>query len=197
VTIFWVSYGALWLVVAVQGFAFLEAIRHIGLLREQVGPYEGARLVPGKIEMGLPLPELTAVAADEPRDAAWGDYLQAPLGMVLFLSTRCGTCRSVADGLGALAREYDGEASLVAVVQGPVEEVEAFVSATGLPPDLVAIDEAGETSKRLDIRWTPAALSIRGDMLGTAAAVSDIYQVDAFVSEELAKATAGNGRSAR
>ena len=196
-TIFWISYGALWLVVAVQGFAFLEAIRHIGLLRERVGPYQGARLAPGKVDMGLPLPELTAVAAGEPRNAVWSDYLQAPLGMVLFLSTRCGTCRSVADGLGALAREYDGEASLVAVVQGPTAEVEAFVSEAGLPPNLVAIDETGATSKRLDIEWTPAALSIRGDTLGTVAAVSDIYQVDAFVSEELAKATARNGRSAR
>lgn len=188
--VFWVSYGVLWLVVAVQGFAFLEVIRHVGLLREQVGPYQGAALVPSKVDIGSPLQELTAVAADEPREAAWSDYLRAPLGLVLFLSTRCATCRDVAGGLGALARELGDEASVVAIVEGPSEEARAFVSDTGLPPDLVAIDETGATSKRLDIPWTPAVLSIRGgDTLGTAAVVNDIYQVDSFASEELAKAT--------
>jgi hypothetical protein len=45
-TIFWISYGVLWVVLAIQGFAFLETIRQIGLLRKQVGPYQGASLVP-------------------------------------------------------------------------------------------------------------------------------------------------------
>jgi thiol-disulfide isomerase/thioredoxin len=186
-TIFWISYAVLWVVVAVQGFAFLEAIRHIGLLRERLGPYQGAGIVPSKIDMGSPLPELTALTAagDE---AAWADYLHAPLGLVLFLSPHCVTCRDVAEGLPALAGELDGEASVVTIIEGPAEEVRAFVRETELPPRLVAIDEAGATSKRLGMQWTPAALSIRGgDTLGTAAVVNDIYQVDSFVSEELAK----------
>src|SRR5437667_6493 len=87
-----------------------------------------------------------------------------------------------------LAPPPGGESSVAAVVEGPAHEVEPFGSETGLPPDLVAIDETGATSKRLDIRWTPAALSVRGgDTLGTAAVVNDVYQVDSFVSDELAK----------
>jgi thiol-disulfide isomerase/thioredoxin len=187
-TVFWVSYGVLWLVLAVQGFAFLEVIRQIGLLRQQVGPYQGAALVPTKIDMGDPLPELTAITAEDQRAASWSDYIRAPVGMVLFLSTHCLTCRDIAEGAGPLARELGDEASIVAVVEGQREEALAFARDAGLPASLVAIDEAGATAKGLGIQWSPAALSIREhDTLGTAALVNDIYQVDSFVSEELAK----------
>jgi thiol-disulfide isomerase/thioredoxin len=187
-TIFWVSYGVLWLVLAVQSFAFLEVIRQIGLLRKQVGPYQGAALVPTKIDMGDPLPELTAITAEDQRAASWSDYIRAPVALVLFLSTHCLTCRDLAEGAGPLARELGDEASIVAVVEGQREEALAFVRDAGLPTSLVAIDEAGATAKGLGIEWSPAALSIRDrDTLGTAALVNDIYQVDSFVSEELAR----------
>jgi thiol-disulfide isomerase/thioredoxin len=187
-TVFWVSYGVLWLVLAVQGFAFLEVIRQIGLLRKQVGPYQGAALVPTKIDMGDPLPELTAITAADGRPAAWSDYIRTSVGMVLFLSTHCLTCRDIAEGAGPLARELGEEASIVAVVEGRREEALEFARDAGLPASLVAIDEAGATAKGLGIQWSPAALSIRDHgTLGTAALVNDIYQVDSFVSEELAR----------
>jgi thiol-disulfide isomerase/thioredoxin len=190
-TVFWVSYGVLWLVLGVQGFAFLEVIRQIGLLRKQIGPYQGAALVPTKIDMGDPLPELTAITAEDQRTASWSDYIGAPVAMVLFLSTHCLTCRDIAEGAGPLAREVGDEASIVAVVEGEREEVLAFARETGLPANLVAIDEAGVTAKGLGIEWSPAALSIREhDTLGTAALVNDIYQVDSFLSEELARRSA-------
>lgn len=190
-TVFWVSYGVLWLVLAVQGFAFLEVIRQIGLLRKQVGPYQGAALVPTKIDMGDPLPELTAITAEDGRPASWSDYIRGPVGMVLFLSTHCLTCRDIAEGAGPLARELGDEASIVAVVEGQREEALAFARDAGLPASLVAIDEAGSTAKGLGIQWQPAALSVRDhDTLGTAALVNDIYQVDSFVSEELSRRSA-------
>lgn len=191
-TIFWISYGVLWVVLAVQSFAFLETIRQIGLLRKQIGPYQGASLVPTKIDMGAPVEDLSAVDASAERPVTWDDFLGGEkLGLVLFLSTHCATCRDIAEDVAALARELEGDAEVVAVVEGPADEAQRFVAESGLPDELVAIDERGMTSKALGIQWTPAALTIRGARLGSAAVVNDIYQVDAFVSEELAKTERG------
>jgi thiol-disulfide isomerase/thioredoxin len=191
-TIFWISYGVLWVVLAVQSFAFLETIRQIGLLRKQIGPYQGASLVPTKIDMGAPVEDLSAVDASAERPVTWDDFLgREKLGLVLFLSTHCATCRDIAEDVAALARELEGDAEVVAIVEGPADEAQRFLAESGLPDELAAIDERATTSKALGIQWTPAALTIRRGKLGSAAVVNDIYQVDAFVSEELAKTERG------
>lgn len=181
----------LWAVLAIQSFAFLETIRQIGLLRKQVGPYQGASLVPTKIDMGAPVAQLAAVDVAGTRPVTWADYLRNDFGLVLFLSTHCATCRDIAEDVAALARELQGDADVIAVLEGRADEAREFVAQTRLPRELVAIDEQGATSKELGIGWTPAALTIRAEKLGSAAVVNDIYQVDAFVTEELGKERSG------
>jgi hypothetical protein len=91
----------LWILVALLSFAFLEVLRQIGQLRKQVGD-AGALIVHSTLEAGEPLPELEGVSFDSMKAARWDDYLYTETGVALVLSTRCTTCRDVAQEVAAM-----------------------------------------------------------------------------------------------
>lgn len=180
--IFWVSYAMLWIVVIVQSFAFLEVMRQIAAIRRRVGPDQGAAMFP--VETGAPLPELSGVTSDTHEPRMWADYLRSDVGVAVFMTPRCLKCRDVAAGLQALAANLRNRVDVIAVVQGRPEDVEPFISETGLPRDMTVIDEDGVTASRLGIEVTPAALTLREGSIGVAGVVNSAHHVEVLIEQE-------------
>lgn len=182
--IFWVSFGLLWILVVIQGLAFLEVLRQIGQLRKQVGPQQGALIMQGAVKAGDPLPQLVGLSASTLRPARWEDYLDPHFSVVVLLSTHCITCRAIAEDLTRLAADVSDEAAIIVLVEGKIDEAQAFIAKTRLNPRLVVIDEKGETAKQFGVLWNPAAITIRGKKLSEAAIINDINQLNALVRAE-------------
>jgi hypothetical protein len=186
VSIFWVSYAALWIIVLIQGFAFLEVLRQVGLLRRQIEPQQGAMIVSGAVDRGTPLPKLTGHPPHESFAAReWRDYFGDALGVIVFLTTQCVTCREVARDLPGLAADLSPVARVVAIIEGGRDVVEAFVSEVSLDKHLVIIDEDGTTARELGVEWRPAAVTVRDGGVAQAGIVNNVAQIDALVGEEL------------
>lgn len=194
--VFWVSYALLWLLLVIQGLAFLEVLRQVGLLRRQVAPQQGAMIVPNAIEAGSALPDLVAVAASDREPASWDRYLTDEFGVVVFLTTHCSTCRLIAQELSGFSRDVPANVRVVAVVDTRAGAAEDFLADTGIDPEIVALDGLGETAKRIGIGWTPGALTVKARTMNRAAIVNDIFQIDSLLSEELAEVKDAQGRLA-
>lgn len=182
--IFWISFGLLWILVVIQGLAFLEVLRQVGQLRRQVGPQQGALIMQGAVKTGDTLPQLVGLSASNLRPARWEDYLDPHFSVVVLLSTHCITCRAIAEDLTRLADDVSDEAAIITLVEGKIDEAQTFIAKTRLDPRLVIIDEQGETAKQLNVLWNPAAITIRGKKLGEAAIINDTYQLNALVRAE-------------
>lgn len=197
-SIFWVSYAVLWIIVLIQGFAFLEILRQIGLLRRQIGPQQGAMIVSGAIDPGTPLPKLSGYAPQQDLAAPeWGDYFGDALGVAVFLTTHCVTCREVAHDLNGLAHDLAPIAHVVAIIEGGSDAVKTFVTEVGLDSRLVVIDEDGETARALGVDWRPAAVTTRDGVVAQAGIVNNVIQIDSLVQEELWQPATENVLSAR
>jgi hypothetical protein len=105
-TIFWISFGLLWIIVAILGLAFLEMLRQVGQLRKQIGPQQGVMIMQGAIKAGDPLPQLTGITATGLRSANWEDYLDPHFSVVILLSTHCITCRAIAFAIAIITMVY-------------------------------------------------------------------------------------------
>jgi len=185
---FWVSYVGLWLLVAGQGFAFLELVRQIGVLRRQLGPQQGAGIISNAVATGERVPDLVGVRADTLEPTSWDSYFDGAIGVVVFLTSSCVTCREIAEDLSGLAKEIPEAIKITTILEAQVEEGRTFLEATHLDPRAVVFDEHGETSRRIGVSWKPAALTLRDGRLGHAAIVNTVYQVEALVMEELGHA---------
>lgn len=187
-SIFLVSYALLWILVALISFAFLEVLRQIGQLRKQVGD-AGALIVQSAMEAGQPLPELEAVSYTSLRPADWDTYLRTETGVVLVFSTRCSTCRDVAQDVTGYVMSERKKVSVVIIMVGEFREAKEFLISTHLPPDLVVIDEEGITLQKLGIKWTPTAMIVHNNTVGKVAVINDIEQIDGLLySEEVTHA---------
>ncbi len=182
--IFWVGFAALWVLVAIQGFAFLELLRQVADLRKQLGLRPGALVVPGAVDTGSPLPAPSGVSAATLRPISWGDYLGEGLGVIVVLRSSCSSCREVAGDLTGFASDVWGEARVAALVVGKVDEARAFVADTKLDPKMVIIDVGGATADRLGVAFNPGAVTVLGGRLGHAAIVNSVEQIHALIGEE-------------
>lgn len=188
--IFWISYIALWLVVVLQGFAFLEVLRQVGYLRREIGPQQGAMKVPGVLDPGTALPELRGLSASKGIAADWDDVLRTERGVVVFLTTHCLTCVEIAEKLQGFARDLPASVSVATVLEGRQDDVVTFINRTNLDVERTVIDEHGDTAEALGIGWRPAAITTRrGEVdehtAGLAGIVNTIYQIDALIQEDL------------
>lgn len=139
--LFWSSYVALWVVVVVQGLAFVEVLRQQAALRRRVGPDQGASLLPGSVETGALLPELDGVDLMTDAPTIWSRYLRHEIGIAAFVTPRCPRCHEVAEGLAVLWPNVRDEVDVVAIVHGQKADVLELVEATGLPIEITVVDE--------------------------------------------------------
>lgn len=172
--VFWGSFAVLWVLVVIQGFAFLEVLRQLAQIRKQLGPQQGALIVPGVVKTGAELPQLTGINAGTLQTATWSEHLVKDIGVIAIFRAGCTSCWGVAKDLTALSRDLRSEASIVALVEGIVDEVQAFIDQSGLDPNMVIIDEGGLTTRRLGVTFTPGAVTVRGRRLQQAAIVNSV-----------------------
>lgn len=130
-TVFWATYLALWIVVIVQGLAFLEILRQIGALRGQL-PAERPLVVADAVRIGDPLPPLSARSADRLEPAAWKDHFIGPLNVAVFLTPRCPHCYALAQDLTDYAKRLKGQVGVVVVLTASMDEGRKFIGNTGL-----------------------------------------------------------------
>jgi AhpC/TSA family len=185
--IFWSSYVILWVVVAIQGLAFVEVLRQQAALRRRVGPDQGASLMPGSVETGALLPELDGWDLVTGAPTAWSRYLQHEIGIAAFVTPRCPKCHEVAEGLAQLWPNVQGEVDVVAIVHGQKADVLKLVEETGLPSAITVVDEAGTIAEKLGISVTPSAITIRDRRVGVAAIVNDGHQLEWLLEREKTK----------
>ncbi len=183
--ILWISYAALWVIVAIQGFAFLELLRQIGVIRKELGPKQGALIVPGAINSGEKLPELSGRAATTLRTVTnWDDYLGVGLSLIVCFKVSCDSCREIAADLAGFAADVRDDSTVVALVEGSVDDAQAFVRETHLAPHMVIIDEGGAMTRQLGVSWNPGAVTVRGRKLGEAAIVNSVSQLSALIYDK-------------
>ncbi|MGH3912403.1 MAG: hypothetical protein ACRDTC_03170 [Pseudonocardiaceae bacterium] len=120
----------------------------------------------GLIDLSIPL-SLPRVGA-RPSSVGLPESLDSAVrGVVLLLSDRCATCRSIAASLdGALPRD------LVLVVEpGQPDEPSGLTTSYQLDPERTIIDSMGRISGGLGIKTTPVAVVIENGRLVRATTV--------------------------
>lgn len=177
--LFWSSYALIWLLVGFQGLAFLEVLRQLAALRRRVGPDQGPALLP--VDSGARLPPLAGVSAYSLEHVRWDERLTKELGVVVFLTPHCATCRDVAAGLAELRRNIGSKVDLLAIVQGDASAADEFIEATGLPRAMTVIDEHEASAKALGLNVNPAGLTVREGRIGIAGVVNTAHQVEALL----------------
>jgi hypothetical protein len=176
--VFWISFGLLWCIVAIQGFVLLEVLRQIGQIRKPIEHGEGSLLVHNAELTGQRLPEASGRRASDLLPANWDDYLGTGLGVIVLLSTRCIACRTVAEQLNRFADEAKGRLSLVVLIEGTSEEVQLFLSETHLNRQRVIIDEEGTIARRLGVKWNPGVVTIRERKIDQLGLINDVDQLN-------------------
>jgi hypothetical protein len=174
-----------WVLVVAQGLVLLEIIRQIGQIRKQLGPGQGALVLPDAIKSGDALPDLSGVKALNGQPAYWDDYIKADVAILLMLTAHCVSCVEIGQGLSGYAAKMKRQVSFAVLLEGPADEIQTFMDETKLDPFLVVIDEDAVTARRLGIKWRPSAVTVKGRAVDEAAVVNSVEQLDAFVNRAL------------
>ena len=122
------------------------------------------------------MPDLTGRTFPAYEPTSWADWFPTGKGVALFLTTKCVTCRTLANQLDDFLRSAGGPA-IVVVIQAEFEDVRRFVKATALDAKRVVVDERGFTSRALGLEFSPAAVTVAEGRVGEAAIVNSIDQL--------------------
>ncbi len=129
-----VSYGLLWGVVALQGFAVIALLRQIGVLHTRVAPM-GVHFAGEGPELDTSAPIVDGVSYDD-----------RSVTILAFTSPNCEICQALKPGLSRLARSYRGVDLRVIDHETEAETFNRFkVRST---PYLVAVDAEGVVRSR-------------------------------------------------
>lgn len=153
---FYVSYGALWVLVVVQSVLLLLVYRHFGMMT--LGTMEGVQ------RDGLPVGERASTIYGTRPDS--GEVVWAPpedrASLVIFASPDCEPCSVVLPAADRLSIMRSRDIDVVAVVPGPVESAERTRDQYGLSFDCIAEDGSG-VFEAYKVRVTPFAFVLGPD----------------------------------
>jgi peroxiredoxin len=157
-TAFYVSYGALWVLVVVLAVLLLLVYRHFGMMT--LGTMEGVQ------RDGLPIGEKApSIYGVEPgsKERTW----EPPSGrssVVIFASPDCEPCSVVLPAANRLATMRKSDLSVLTVVPGPVASADRMLEQYKLTFDCLAEDGSGAFDK-YRVRVTPFAFVVGPDGL--------------------------------
>lgn len=181
-TLFWISFGVLWVIVLTQSLALLEVLRQMGVMQTQLA--ERSRVLDLHKFDGREVEELDGLAADTLEPVGWDDYLRNRSGVVLLFASRCMTCRSLARKMARLLRRHDSERiPIFAVLHASLEDAREFLDDTKLDPRLLAIDTAGSLAQSLAFDVTPLALAVEHGRIREVRIVSELKHIEALLRE--------------
>ena len=148
--LFWVSYGALWLLAIVVAFALLIMLReHADVM---VATTEGRSRLHGPAE-GIVAPTLPS------RHLAGGDVDVGRPMIVVFLSVTCQPCWERRTLISSFATDEGARINTVACCSGSADAVGEFASGLG-DAVTVLLDEDGMTAVRWRVFMTPFAVGL-------------------------------------
>lgn len=155
--IFYVSYGAMWLLLVVMGVLLLLVYRHFGIVA--LGTLDGVRR--DGLAIGEPAPSVSGVTA-EGVDVRWAPARKQP-ELVTFVAPDCQACAQILPYISHLVGSSNGYSMPVtAMVTGPRENAVKVKEKFNLPFPCVAEDGSG-AFERYRVRVTPFAFVIGED----------------------------------
>ncbi len=179
--VFWFSYAFLWILLAIQGFAFLEIVRQLGQIREQLGLHDGPMELFGTVKIGERLPDTSAIWADG-RPVDWSENSVAESAVLVFLHPGCMTCHTVANSFPA-PDGSDGP-RLIAIVEGrTADDARTFMEEHKMPSSMVILDAEASLARELKINSKPAAVTVRHGLLWKAVAINSPSQLGSVLKE--------------
>lgn len=156
-TLFYVSYGALWLLLLVMAGLLLLLYRHFGVMA--MGTLEGVQR--DGLAIGAVAPLISAVTA-EGEDLAW-EPKRGRAELLLFAATDCEPCADVLPHVNRLTLSPGGKGvGVTAVVAGPREEAVGLVERHHPAFPCLADDGSGAFDRYL-VRVTPFGFVIGPD----------------------------------
>lgn len=124
------SHIAVWLVVALEGFAILVLIRHVGLIYRRMPPV-GARLDATGPRVGEAITPMRVTDLSEHSFQIGGPSTKRRL--LVFLSPNCEDCRNLAPSLRSIFKSDNGSTELTLIsIGGEPDENREFVETTSL-----------------------------------------------------------------
>lgn len=161
--LFWLSYLALWILVATVALTHIDSWIKVATLRRRVATLANEAFGPGGDRNGSSAP--------------WRGRLPNDTGLVLALSTSCKSCVGLASEAAAAAPRLP---PTLVLVDGKAEDVKTFVSTSGLEPDRV-VQVVGVVLKRIGVRRTPSALWLQDGKFTQVARVDDLTGIESLV----------------
>jgi len=150
--LFWISYGLLWLIIAIQGFVLIELLHQVGLRHQEAQSRNDVLIKSGTLKAGEALPALSGISALSMQPVTWEDVLPHSSGMAIFLNTHCQSCRELAEKLPVFVEGISSTMSTVIIIEGTPQEAMKFIDEMQLDYQLVIIDEE-RTGSSTDQKW--------------------------------------------
>lgn len=160
----------------IHSLLLVEIIRQIAQIRTRLEMEDRPTPAALGAATGKPLEALvssTSLASIERR----GVTRTEAVGMLVFLSSDCTTCRAVADGLSEIIERHRHDVPIVAIVDSRQEAGHAkFIGETSLNREEV-IEDNGEIAQAVGVNVRPMVVTIREGSVTEAATVRTAIQV--------------------
>lgn len=177
------SYIGLWIVVLVLAIIVVGLLRQLGLIQLRLGLDPGALITQEGLERGVEAPDFEAIDVRDGRLAHLSDYRGQRL-LLVFLTTTCSACRTVAVHLNSIMREYRDDVATLVVCHGDQAACAEFARQVDLQPPLLA-DPANAIAERFDVRFTPFAFLLNESGVVLVRGVANTWpQLEALLNEE-------------
>ena len=157
-TAFYISYGALWVLVLVLGILLLLVYRHFGMMT--LGTMEGVQR--DGLPVGEKAPSIYGVAPAG-AERVWEPPSDRP-SVLIFASPDCEPCSVVLPAANRLSSMRSADLQVLAVVPGPVESAARTAEQYKLEFGCIAEDGSGAFDK-YRVRVTPFAFVVGSDGL--------------------------------
>lgn len=176
------SYLLLWIVVAVQTFLLLGALRQLGLIQLRLGSDSGILITPEGLERGAMAPAFEAEVLTG-QVVRRTDFLGRRL-LLVFISPSCVSCKQLIPHLNAIYDEYRHDVDVLAVCNGSRGSCSKFARLYGIRPSVVS-DLANSIASDFGTSATPFAflLDEQGRVLIRGIA-NDWTQLERMLAEE-------------
>ncbi len=153
-TFFYVSYAALWLIVAFQTIVLLEVVRRLA-----TGQIANEAVPPGSADLlrtGTPAPLFEALDL-RTKAVVRSEVLQGKPAILVFVAPGCQACHLVSDEITGFGR--DPGVQVAAICHGTSSECYEFAEEY-LSTIPVLLDEAGSITDQFHVSGTPTAVML-------------------------------------
>lgn len=185
--VLWASIALLWVVVVAQTLVLIELLRQIGILRLRLGDEPGALFVEGEgLERGSSAPAFEGRDVKADHELSHRDLFRDK-ALLVFLSTRCQSCRELLPAIKEVAETHRKDTQIVVVCSDPSidggECAELAQQTNRLVP--VIYDRHQTIMRDYGVRRTPSATLIEDSTVRLHAIPNNGEQLESLLDEEV------------